>query len=57
MASVSTLFDVFALRPVQEAVQETFDITYKPMATVDQTDFLFSIPADRESYIETNIHI
>jgi hypothetical protein len=44
MVSVSTEFDIFALKPVQEAVQDTIEVTYKPMATIDQTDLEFNIP-------------
>jgi hypothetical protein len=57
MASVSTDFDIFAPKPVQEAVQETVDITYKPIATIDQTDLEFNLPACNETYIYTNIQL
>jgi hypothetical protein len=50
MASVSTEFYVFAEKPVQEAVQETVEVTYKPIVTIDQTDLEFNIPADDETY-------
>jgi hypothetical protein len=56
MASVSTEFDIFAPKSVQDAVQETVEVTYKPIATIDQTDLEFNIPADN-IYIDTNIHL
>jgi hypothetical protein len=46
MASVSTDFDIFAEKPVQMAVQETVELTHKPLATIDQTDLEFNIPSD-----------
>jgi hypothetical protein len=41
---VSTEFDVFALKPVQEAVLETTETSYKPIASVDMSDLEFVIP-------------
>jgi hypothetical protein len=35
---VSTEFDIFASKPVQTAVQETIEVAYKPIASVDQSD-------------------
>jgi hypothetical protein len=57
MASVSAEFDIFPENSVQEAVQETVDVTYKPIATIDQTDLKFYSPSDDETYIDTNLHI
>jgi hypothetical protein len=57
MASVSTEFDIFAPKPVQGAIQETVEVTYKPIATIDQTDLEFNIPADSDTYMDTNIHL
>jgi hypothetical protein len=42
---------------VQEAVQETIEVTYKPIATINQTDLEFNIPADNDTYVDTNIHL
>jgi hypothetical protein len=39
MASVGTEFDISAPKPVPEAVQETVEITYKPIVTIDETDW------------------
>jgi hypothetical protein len=57
MASVSTEIDIFAEKPVHEAAQETVEVTYKPIATIDHTDLEFNIPSDDETYIDTNLHI
>ena len=57
MASVSTEFDIFALKPMQQAIHETIEVTYKPIATIDQTDLEFNIPADTDTYVDTNIHL
>jgi hypothetical protein len=57
MASVSTEFHIFSGKPVQEAVQETVEVTYKPIATIDQTDLECNIPSDDETYVDTNLHI
>jgi hypothetical protein len=47
---VTTEFDIFAHKPVQTAILETNVVHYKPIATVDQTDLEFSIPADSETH-------
>jgi hypothetical protein len=57
MAFVSTDFDVFAHKPVQETVQETIEVYNKPITTVDQTDLEFSFPADSESQIDRKLHM
>jgi hypothetical protein len=57
MGNVSTVFYIFSLKRVQEAVQETIEVTYKPIATTDQTDFEFNIPVDNNTYMDTNIHL
>jgi hypothetical protein len=49
---VTTEFDIFAHKPLQTAILETNVVHYKPIATVDQTDLEFSIPADSETYID-----
>jgi hypothetical protein len=43
--SVSSQFDIFFPRPVQSSAQETAEVTYKPTASVDQSDLEFLIPA------------
>jgi hypothetical protein len=35
MASVSTEFDIFAPKLVEAAIQETVEVTYRPIATID----------------------
>jgi len=53
---VTTEFDIFAHKPVKKAILETNAVHYKPIATVDQNDLEFLIPAD-ETYIDLDIKI
>ena len=43
---VGTEFDIFAPKPIQSAVLETTDTVYKPLASLNQDDLEFLIPAD-----------
>ena len=47
MSAVSVIsdFDIFAPRPVRLSVVETTDVTYKPIASVEQSDIESLIPA------------
>jgi hypothetical protein len=54
---VNAEFDIFAPKPVQEAVLETVETTYNPIATIDQSHLEFSIPAHSDYYIDHNIHM
>ena len=54
---VSSEFDIFARKPVQESILETLDVVYKPIASVDQSDLEFLIPADNETYIDPDIKV
>ena len=54
---ITSEFDIFAQKPVQTAILETNVVHYKPIATVDQTDLEFSIPADNETYIDLDIKL
>jgi len=54
---VSSEFDTFARKPVQLAIQETNVVHYKPIASVDQSDLEFLIPADYDTYIDPNIKL
>jgi hypothetical protein len=38
-------------------VQEIVETTYKPIATIDQSDLEFTIPAETDFYVDPNIHI
>ena len=49
---VSSVFDVFASKPVQESVHETVYVVYKPIASVDQSNLEFLIPAENETYVD-----
>jgi hypothetical protein len=54
---VSTEFDVFAQKPVQEAVLEKTETEYKPIASVDMCDLEFLIPADNDTYLDLYIKL
>ena len=54
---VSSEFDIFARKPVQESILETLDVVYKPIASVDRSDLEFLIPADSETYIDPDIKL
>ena len=54
---VSPEFDIFARKPVHESILETLDVVYKPIASVDQNDLEFLIPADNETYIDPDINL
>jgi hypothetical protein len=49
--SVSSKFDIFAHKPEQTSVEETVKTIYRPVASVDQSDLEFMIPADNDTYI------
>ena len=54
---VSSEFDIFARKPLQESILETLDVIYKPIASVDQSDLELLIPADNETYIDPDIKL
>jgi hypothetical protein len=54
---VSSEFDIFVSKQVQEFFHETVDVVYKPIASVDQRDLEFLIPADNETYIDPDIKV
>ena len=49
LSFVVTEFDIFAPKPIQSGVDGTIDTIYKPIASVDQSDLEFLIPADSDS--------
>ena len=54
-AVVSTEFEIFAPRPVQSSVLGTIEVPHKPLAGVEQSDLKFLVPAENDTYIDTNI--
>jgi len=58
VVSLSSELDSFALKPVQASVAQTTEVTYKPIASVDQNELEFVIPADNDTHIDLdkNIH-
>jgi hypothetical protein len=57
LAFVSSEFDIFAPKPVQHAIQETNVVIYKPIASVNQSDLEFLIPADYDTYVDPDIKL
>ena len=57
VVSAISEFDMFATRPVQSSTIETIETAYKPIASLDQSDFEFLIPADHDTYIDLNIQL
>ena len=55
--SVSSEFDIFAQTPVQTSVQETIENIFRTIASVDQSDLEFLIPAENCWYIDLNIRL
>ena len=54
---VRSEFDIFAPRPVQSSVLETTEVPHKPVAGVDQSDLEFLVPANNDTFIDTNIKL
>ena len=54
---VSSEFDIFAQKPVQTSVLEMIEIIFRPIASVDQSDLNFFIPAEHDTYIDLNIRL
>ena len=57
VVSASTVFDIFDTKPVQTSTLETIETAYKPIASIDQSDLEFLIPADYDKYIYLNIQL
>ena len=57
IASVSSEFDKFAHRLIQTFVLGTKEVAYKPIAPVDLNDLEILIPADNDTYIDSDIKL
>jgi hypothetical protein len=57
IAALNAEFDIFWPKVVQAGLQEIIEVTYKPIATIDQSDLEFTIPADIDFYIDPDTHI
>jgi len=55
--SLSSEFDIFVPRPILTSVVETTEVTYRPIASVEQSDLEFLIPADNDTYVDLNIKL
>jgi hypothetical protein len=45
LSFVGTDFDIFAPKPIHLGVEATVDAIYRPVASVEQSDLEFHIPA------------
>jgi len=50
--SLSSELDIFAPSSSQTSVVETTELTYKPIASAEQSVLEFLIPADNDTYVE-----
>ena len=55
--SASTELDIFATKAVQTLTLEMTETAYKPIASLDQSDLEFLIPADHDTYIDLNLQL
>jgi len=55
--SVSSEFDIFASKPIQSALDDTTDVKYKPIASVDQSDLEFLISSDDDTCLDLDIKL
>ena len=54
---ISSEFDIFAQKPTQSAILDSYEVPHKPIATLDQNDFEFLVPGDNETYIDLNFKL
>jgi len=54
---LSTAFDIFAPRPVQWSILGKNELPHNPVAGVNQSDLQFFVPAEKDTYIDTNIKL
>jgi len=54
---ISTEFDLFGRKARQAGCLEKTETIYMPIASVDQTDIEFLIPADSDTYIDASIKL
>jgi hypothetical protein len=45
-AFASSEFDIFATKPIHNEINVTYEVVYKPLAPIDQSDLTFLIPVD-----------
>jgi hypothetical protein len=53
----SSEFDIFAPKPVQNAINDTYEVVYKSLAPIDQSDLEFLIPTDLDTYVNPDIKL
>jgi myo-inositol-hexaphosphate 3-phosphohydrolase len=56
-ATTRSVFDIFARRSVQNAVLWFLVTHNKTIAAVDQSDLVYVLPGDDETYVDLDIHM
>jgi hypothetical protein len=57
MTLASREFDIFAPKPVENAINDTYEVVYKSLAPIDQSVLEFLIPADLDTYVNPDIKL
>jgi hypothetical protein len=57
LAFVSSEFDIFVPKPVQKSIRDTYEVVYKPLAPIGQSDLEFLITADLSTYVNPVIKL
>jgi hypothetical protein len=57
LAFVRSEFDIFAPKPVQNSIRDSDELVYKTLAPIDQSDLVFLIPADFDTYLNPDIKL
>jgi hypothetical protein len=57
LAFVSSEFEIFAPKPVQNSIRNTYEVVYKPLAPIHQSDLEFLIPADLSTFVNPDINL
>ena len=52
---VGTEFDIFVRKPKQSSTVEINETIYRPIASVDQTEFV--IPGDSDNYVDLDLKL
>jgi len=54
---VGTEINIFGRKPTQSSTVETHETTYRPIASVDQTNIEFVIPGDSDTYVDLDLEL
>jgi hypothetical protein len=57
LALASSAFNIFAPKPVQNAINDTNEVVYNSLAPIDQSDLEFLIPSDLDTYVNSDMKL